>query len=82
MKFMLGVMQRYVDVCRGMQRCAEVHRDAQRYAGVCRHMHRCAEVYRGVCRGAWKYVEVYRGAWRYAEVAEVHRSVQRVLLGA
>ena len=50
MKFMLGVMQRYVDVCRGMHRCAEVHRDAQRYAAVCRGMQRCVEVHGSVQR--------------------------------
>ena len=79
MKFMLGVMQRYVDVCRGMQRCAEVHRDAQRYAAVCRGMQRCTEGYAEVHGGMWRCTEVHGGIQR---CAEVHRSVQRVLLGA
>ena len=70
MKFILGVMQRYVDVCRSMQRCAEVHTDTRRYEAVCRGMQRYTEGYAEVHVGMQRYAEVYRS---------VHR---RVLFGA
>ena len=43
MKFLLGVMQRYVDVCRGVQRYIEMHRDMQGCAEVCTGVQRCTQ---------------------------------------
>ena len=57
-------IQKYAEVCRDMQRYAEIYRGMQRYTEVCSSIQKYAEV----CRGMQRYAEVCSSIQKYAEV--------------
>ena len=69
--------QRCMEVCRGVWKCAEVHRGVHGRVcgGAWRCMEVCAEVHRGVCRSVHR--DAQRGVWR---CMKVHRGARRFLV--